>query len=47
LTLKMEAICSSETFVHFRQLHDVISQKIVLFTSTSVKTSSPSSKEIF
>jgi hypothetical protein len=30
-TLKMEAICSHETLVDFQRLHDIVSQKILLF----------------
>jgi hypothetical protein len=37
-TLKMEAICSSETSVH-TNLHGATSQKTVYFTVTAVKTS--------
>jgi hypothetical protein len=35
----MEAICSSETLVGFNGLQGVISQKIVLFITTAVRTS--------
>jgi hypothetical protein len=38
-TLKMEAICSSECRLTFNGLHGVISQQIVLFITTAVRTS--------
>jgi hypothetical protein len=39
-TMEMEAICSSETLVD-NGLHGVISQKMVVFITTAVKTSNP------
>jgi hypothetical protein len=36
----MEAMCSSGTFVTFNGLHGVISQKIVFYITTVVRTSS-------
>jgi hypothetical protein len=39
-TLKMEAICSSETSVD-NGIHGVISQKMELFITTAVRTSNP------
>jgi hypothetical protein len=39
-TLKMEAICSSETLVD-NGLLSVISQKMVLFVTIAVRTSNP------
>jgi hypothetical protein len=41
LTLKMEAICSSETSVASQQTTGVTSQKMILFIITAVKTSNP------
>jgi hypothetical protein len=38
-TLKMKAICSSEKLVETQGLHGIISQKIILFITTAVKTS--------
>jgi hypothetical protein len=46
-TLKMEAICSSETSVDVNGLHGVISQKIVLFITTAVRTSHSTITYIF
>jgi hypothetical protein len=40
-TLKMEAICSSERLLTLNGLHGVISQKMILFITTAVKTSDP------
>jgi hypothetical protein len=37
----MEVICSSETSVAFNGLRSVISQKIILFITTAVRTSDP------
>jgi hypothetical protein len=37
----MEAICASEALVDFSELHGIISQKIVLFITTAVRTSNP------
>jgi hypothetical protein len=45
-TLKMKAICSSETFVD-NELHGVIFQKMVLFITTAVKTSNSTHLNIF
>jgi hypothetical protein len=41
----MEAICSSEMSVDFNGLHGVISQKMVLFITTAVRASNPTSSE--
>jgi hypothetical protein len=40
LTLKMEAVCSSET-VNSTRLHGATSQKIALFIVTDMRTSNP------
>jgi hypothetical protein len=39
--LKMEAICFSESSAELDGLHGVISQKMILFITTAVKTSNP------
>jgi hypothetical protein len=44
--LKMEAICFSETSWTLNGLHGVISQKMVLFITTAVKTSNPTHIEL-
>jgi hypothetical protein len=43
----MEAICSSETLVDFNGLLSVISQKVLLFITTAVRTSNPTISGIF
>jgi hypothetical protein len=40
-TLKMEAMCSSETSVYLQRITGVVTQKVVLFITTSVRTSNP------
>jgi hypothetical protein len=40
-TLKMEATCSSETYVGFHGLQGVISHNIEFLITTAVKTSNP------
>jgi hypothetical protein len=42
--LKMEATCSSGTTADFNGIHGVIARKIVLFTTTVVRTSYPTYK---
>jgi hypothetical protein len=39
--LKMEAICSPKRLLTLNRLHGVISQKMILFITTTVKTSNP------
>jgi hypothetical protein len=39
LTIKMKAICSSETSLDFNEPYDVISKKIGPYTNTSVRAS--------
>jgi hypothetical protein len=46
-TVKLELICSSETSVDFSGLHGVIPQKTVLFITTAVRTSNPTSRLLF
>jgi hypothetical protein len=42
----MEALYSSEISVDFNGLHSVVSQKIVLFITTAVRTSNPTCLKI-
>jgi hypothetical protein len=42
----MEAICSSETSVALMGLHGIISRKIELFITTTVRTSYPELTEL-
>jgi hypothetical protein len=44
--LKMEATCSSETYIDFYLLHGVISQKMELFIVNAERTSNPNLSDL-
>jgi hypothetical protein len=44
LTLTMEVACSSEHWLASGRLHDIISQKVKLLITTTVRTSNPTLK---